>query len=454
MAVKKTAAKKKSVKTGKSAKKKTEAKKKTKTKTTATGSEQIRGPYFEIKEGRTEVLVLGTAHVSKQSVEDVENAVAAFKPDCVAVELCRPRHEAMLDPDRWRNFDLTKVIKEKKLGLLASSLILSAFQKKIGENSGIKPGAEMLRASELARTKNIDLVFADREIRTTLKRAWGKVGIFSRLWIVSNLGASLLAKEELDEEEIEKMKQDDVLSDLFSNLPPKYKEVKNVIIDERDSYLAENIRRAATGHAEVERHSTTEEKKPSRILAVVGAGHLEGIRRVLEKKEEVFIEELKEVPKKKPWRSVLAWISASVILFLVGLWAATGGEEAVKEALLAWIVARSLGSGIGAVLALANPLTILVTMIMAPLAPFVPGSRLWMFSALTELWLKKPRVQDFENIAGDTETASGLLKSLYRNRVLHIFWIVWLVSLGLTIGNLTFLQRLIAGLLESYGISM
>lgn len=425
----------------------------------------LTGPHSFVNLGEDEVLVLGTAHVSRSSVEDVEVAIARYRPDTVCVELCRPRHEALLDPDRWKGMDLSRVIKEKKLALLASNLILSSFQKKMGERSGVRPGEEMLRASEISRKSGIELVLADREIRTTLSRAWAKVGFFSRVWLASYLGTSLLVREEISPEQIEELKQKDVLEDLFSALPPRYREVKEVILDERDAYLAENIRRAAVNHADLERHapeppydvalfargSSRRGKQKKRILAVVGAGHLPGIVRTLKEVRPVDLAALQQIPPGNPLRSVLLWMGVSVMLFLVGAYLAMGGKDAAMEMFWAWVIARSMGAGVGAILSLAHPLTILTTIVMAPLVPVIPGARLFMFSGLVEVWARKPRVEDFENIAGDTDTPGGFFRSLFRNRVLHLLFVTFAVSTGLTIGNLTFLQRVVAGLLRATG---
>jgi pheromone shutdown-related protein TraB len=413
----------------------------------------VKGPYEIMTVGTDEVLLLGTAHISQSSVEDVEQAVSRWKPDVVCVELCRMRHEALLDPDRWKNMDLTKVIREKKLALLASNLILASFQKKIGDRTGVRPGEEMRRASELAREKGLELFLIDREIRTTLSRAWAKVGFFSKMWLSSYLLTSLLVKEEVSADEVEQMKQKDVLEDLFSNLPRQYQSVKEVILDERDAWLAEHIRRAALNE-EGERRDQKKRsgsRKKRRILAVVGAGHLPGITRILKENRQVDLTALSVIPAPRAWKNLMIWIGASVFLFLVGLYITLGGREAAEQALLAWVVARSTGAGIGALLSGAHVLTILTAIVMAPVVPLIPGSRLWMFSGLVEVWLRKPRVEDFENIATDTETISGLLRSLYQNRVVHLFWVTFLVSMGLTIGNLEILRRILSGIFRQLG---
>jgi pheromone shutdown-related protein TraB len=319
-------------------------------------------------------------------------------------------------------------------------MILSAFQKKIGETTGMKPGQEMIEACNLAESGGKDLALVDREIRITLSRAWGKVSLWNKMWLGSNLAAGLLVKEDVAPEEIERLKQEDVLSDLFSNLPPKYNIVKEVIVDERDRYLAENIRRTAV---------LARSKNEERILAVVGAGHLKGIEETLKKQISVDLEELNVIPAKNNLRTILFWVIFSAVIGALSLYIGTGGTEAAKRSLTAWILGRSLGAGIGAIIARAHPLTILVTILMAPISVFIPGSRLWMFSAFTELWLKKPRVEDFENIAPDTDTMRSLLHSLYNNRVLKLFLIISLVSFGLTLGNIHFWIEVIGGIFRN-----
>jgi len=400
-------------------------------------------PYKKITTPEGEIYLLGTAHVSAQSVQDVHDSFATLKPDAVCVELCKPRYDSMRDPDRWRKLDLAKVIKEKKLALLASSLILSSFQKKIGDMTGSKPGEEMVVACDLAEAKGLEPVMADREIRITLKRAWGQVGFFSKMWLVSSLVSSLLVKEEISTEEVERMKQEDVLSDLFTSLPKQYDSVKEVIINERDDYLATMILAAA---ADLKKGKRGSGKK--RLLAVVGAGHLAGIEERIVARKAADLDRLNVIPPRSRVRDIAIWMGLSVLLVILGYFIGTGGKEAAQEAVVAWVIGRSAGAGIGALLARAHPLTILVTTVMAPISIFILGSRLWMFSALTELWLKKPRVEDFENIAHDTDSVRGLFTALYQNRVLHLFWIIMLVSFGLTFGNLNFLRTILAGTLK------
>lgn len=390
-----------------------------------------------------DTLVLGTAHVSAQSVDDVREILRLQKPDVVAVELCASRFDALNDQDRWRNLDLGRVIREKKIWLLASSLILSSFQKKIGELTGSRPGEEMLVAARLAEETGAVLSLADREVRITLARAWSRVGFFSRLWLISNLMASLLVSEDVDPEEIENLKQQDVFEDLISHLPPRYVSLKEVILDERDRYLAEKIRRAAAA-AQIGNARTGKTRKSAkpRLFAVVGAGHLPGIRRVLESGEAVDLESLDAPPAKRRLKEIGSWVvffgvfmAMSAYFFYVDF-----DLDKIQKVLFAWVAARSIGAGLGALLAWAHPVTILVTALVAPVSYFFGfvGVRLWMVSALLELRFKKPRVEDFERIAADTDSFAKFRRSLYQNRVLHMFFIIFAVSMGLTLGNLVF----------------
>ncbi len=406
----------------------------------------ISGPHVKHRGRDADFTILGTAHVSAESVRDVEQAFAVVKPDAVCVELCRPRFEALRDPDRWRKLDLSRLIKDKKVGLLVSSLILSSFQKKIGAETGVPPGAEMLRAAELAEKKKVSLYLSDREVRVTLVRAWRRVGFFSRLWLASTLLASLLVRDEIAPEEIERLKQEDVLADLFANLPPRYASIKHVIIDERDRYLAEKILRAG----EEERARLRGKKRP-RVLAVVGAGHLQGVERALTSGERADLEELHAIPKARRWRDILSWVTFSVAILGVSYYIGEKRPEDIWKLLLYWVVLRSGGAGLGALLTGAHPLATLVTVLLAPVSIFLLGTRLWMFPALTELWVRKPRVEDFENIARDTDTMGQLARSLYRNRVLNLFWIIMGVSMGLTVGNLIFFSQVFRNLIRAWG---
>ncbi|MCW7505971.1 MULTISPECIES: TraB/GumN family protein [Leptospira] len=377
---------------------------------------KTKEPYLFKTIDKTEVHILGTAHISKQSVEEVEKLIQSIKPDVICVELCESRMKSVEDPDYLKKLDIFKVFKERKMWLLLSSLILSSFQKKMG-NQDIKPGDEMRKAISLGRSLKKPVLPVDREIQTTLKRSWGNVGFFSKMYLFSALLASLLVKEDVSDEKIEEMKSDDILKDLFSQIPKKYESIKNVIIDERDVYLAEKIR------------VSTLDKKVKKVVAVVGAGHLAGIERNIDLQNDLSV--LDEVPKPKLWDSLSLIIYPVFFAGLIGYTTWSQGGEAGLDLFSKLIYIKGGLAALGALIAWAHPISILLAFITAPIGTFVPIFKAGWVSALSESYLRKPLVEDFERIAEDSETFQGF----WKNRVLHIFLVFFLPQFGSTIGT-------------------
>ncbi|MCW7498101.1 TraB/GumN family protein [Leptospira levettii] len=377
---------------------------------------KTKEPYLFKTIDKTEVHILGTAHISKQSVEEVEKLIQSIKPDVICVELCESRMKSVEDPDYLKKLDIFKVFKERKMWLLLSSLILSSFQKKMG-NQDIKPGDEMRKAITLGRSLKKPVLPVDREIQTTLKRSWGNVGFFSKMYLFSALLASLLVREDVSDEKIEEMKSDDILKDLFSQIPKKYESIKNVIIDERDVYLAEKIR------------VSTLDKKVKKVVAVVGAGHLAGIERNIDLQNDLSV--LDEVPKPKLWDSLSLIIYPVFFAGLIGYTTWSQGGEAGLDLFSKLIYIKGGLAALGALIAWAHPISILLAFITAPIGTFVPIFKAGWVSALSESYLRKPLVEDFERIAEDSESFQGF----WKNRVLHIFLVFFLPQFGSTIGT-------------------
>lgn len=386
----------------------------------------------KLRVGRSQVLLLGTAHVSAESVRDVEAAVAVLKPDLVAIELCAPRYQALNDRDRWQNLDIGRVIREGKLWLLASNLALAAFQKRIGELTGVAPGAEMLRAAELAKKSKARLALIDREVRTTLARAWARVGFFSRLWLGSSLLASLLVRDDIDPAEIEELKRRDVFESMLDDLPPRYAPVRQVIIDERDQYLAESLRRELA------------DGKTKRALVVLGAGHLPGVERILREKQPVNLDELSAQPPRRRYLEIARWTILGLLILGISAYVFISREadrwQQIQQAILWWAGLRAAGGGLGALLAGVRPLNSLITAALAPLSFFLGfvGIRLSMITALLELRSRRPSVQDFEGIASETETFRGFVRALYQNPVLHLIFLFVTVGWGLLLSTIVY----------------
>ncbi|MCX7998256.1 MAG: TraB/GumN family protein [Leptospiraceae bacterium] len=376
--------------------------------------ELSKEPIRKLQLGDCEVTLIGTAHVSEKSVQAVQQLISELQPDTVCVELCESRLKAIQDPDAWKKQDIFKVFKERKMYLLLSSLILSSFQKKLG-TKGVRPGDEMRMAISEAMKLGAKIVPVDREVQTTLKRSWGNVGLWSKIYLSSVLLTSLVVKEEVPPEKIEEMKSEDALKDIFTNLPSRFNEVKKVIIDERDIYLAQKIREAA--------------KTSKKLVAVVGAGHLAGILQAIH--EEHDLKPLEEIPKMKLSEKLGILFFPLLILSLFGyIFYAYGMREGV-EFLQSWALVKGSLAALGAAIALAHPISIILAFLAAPIGNFNPIIKPGWLAALAESYLRKPLVEDFENIAEDSEHWKGY----WKNRVIRIFLVLLLPQVGSSIGT-------------------
>lgn len=374
----------------------------------------------KIKFGTKTIYLLGTAHVSQQSVLDVEKCVHQLKPSVICVELDEARAKNLQDPEAWKKLDMVQVIKNRKLYLLMSSVMLSVFQKKIGAKTETPPGSEMKRAIELAEDKNCKLELIDRDVQLTLKRAWTSVGFFSKMTILSELLASAFTGSEVDAGEIENLKKRDAIGALLENLPPRYRRIQHIIIDERDMYMAQKLRTLSEL-----------DKKKENILVVVGAGHVPGILKQIH--EEHFLHRLEHVRKRPLWLAILKFFLP--ILIIMGLiWYFTDKSitKDISTSIITWVTVKAACAGLFSLLWLPHPLALLSAMIVSPIGNFNPVLKPGWVAALIEAKFRKPLVNDFENIANDTDSFKGF----YKNRVLRVFLIFFLAQLGGSIGTL------------------
>jgi len=359
-----------------------------------------------------EVILLGTAHVSQESAELVAKVIEEERPDTVCVELCESRYQAMRQENRWKETDIIKVIREKKAFLLLSNLMLASFQKKIGKKLGIKPGAEMLRAIEAAETAGAKIHLADRDIRTTLSRAWRLMGLWTKIRLLAQLITSIGDMDSIEKEDIEKMKEKDVLETLLAEIGDLLPELRRVLIDERDLYLTAKIR-SAPG---------------KRIVAVVGAGHVPGIQRNWN--ESVDIAALEVLPPKGKLIGFLKWgIPAFVIgLIIVGFFMV--GSGAGSHMIKWWVLANGFFAGLGAAVALAHPLTILTAIVASPITSLNPMIAAGWVAGFVEIFLRKPKVKDFERLSEDI----GSVKGFWKNKITRVLLIVVLTNMGSSLG--------------------
>jgi pheromone shutdown-related protein TraB len=365
--------------------------------------------FFEEKE----IILLGTAHVSKESVQLVRNVIEKEKPDTVCVELCEARYQSIRQKDKWLDTDIIKVIKEKKSFLLLSNLLLASFQKRIADKFDIVPGAEMIKAIDAAEAVGADIHLADRNIRITLAKTWRAMGLWGKIKLLFQLVLSMGEIGDISEEDIEKMKQEDVLETLLADVGKSLPVLKDILIDERDQYLTHKIRTAPG----------------KKIVAVVGAGHVPGIKKYWEAK--IDIERLNQIPPKGKLSGILKWIIPLGILVLFVLGFYQGGTHAGTDMITWWIMANGILAGIGAVIALAHPFTILSSILAAPLTSLNPMIAAGWVSGLVEAFLRKPKVRDFENLPNDILS----LKGFWKNKITHILLVVVFTNLGSSIGT-------------------
>jgi pheromone shutdown-related protein TraB len=366
-----------------------------------------------LKFNEKEFILVGTAHVSKESARLAKSVIEEEKPDTVCVELCQSRFQAIRQKDRWQDTDIIKVIREKNSFLLLSNLLLASFQKRIAKQFDVKPGEEMITAITTAESTGAQIHLADRDIRTTLSRTWRVMGFWSKIKLVFQLILSLGQLDEIKEEDIEKMKQQDVLETLLAEVGKSLPALKSIVIDERDQYLAEKIRTAPG----------------NKIVAVVGAGHIPGIQKYWD--SDIDTRALEQLPPKGKLIGILKWLIpvAIVGLFIAGFF--YGGTEAGTDMIIWWILANGILAGVGAIIALAHPVTILTSILAAPLTSLNPMIAAGWVSGLVEAFSRKPKVKDLERLPEDILSIRGF----WKNNVTRILLVVVFTNLGSSLGT-------------------
>lgn len=366
-----------------------------------------------IQNGEQTVYIVGTAHVSKESDELVRHVIETVKPDAVCVELCASRLQSIRQKERWRDMDIIKVIKEKKAFLLLSNLILASFQRRIADRMDIKPGQEMLTAVDCAESLGAELVLADRDIRVTLGRTWRRLGLWGKLKLLFQLLLSLGEAEEVSKEDIEKMKQEDMLESLLAELGQSMPMLREVLIDERDRFLTQKIRSAGGEN----------------VVAVVGAGHVPGIRKYWD--QDIDVDALSTLPPKSRRATALKWFlpAAFLLLFAYGFY--RGGSQAGSDMIFWWVAANGILAGVGALIALGHPLTVVSSVLAAPLTSLNPMIAAGWVCGIVEAFSRKPRVRDFESLQDDIRSVRGF----WRNKVTRILLVVVFTNLGSSVGT-------------------
>jgi pheromone shutdown-related protein TraB len=359
------------------------------------------------------IYLIGTAHVSKQSIEDVKYVVETVNPDSICVELCESRHKSITQSNAWEKMDIFKIIKEKKTILLFAQLILSSFYRRLGEKLDVKPGAEMIEGINLSKKLNSNLVLADRNIEITLRRVWGYLNFWNKLKMMSSLLGGLFVSDKIDEKMIEELKKKDQLENILDLLSESFPGVKNRLIDERDVFLSQKIKNAP-GES---------------VVGIIGAGHIPGIIKNIDKNHD--LESISTTPPKSIIPKVIGW-SIPIIIFGFFLWGFyKEGKDFSLTTLYIWVFVNGTLSAIGAAIAFAHPITIFCSFVAAPLTSLNPTVGAGMVSGLVQAIVKKPTVKDIEELPVATLT----LKGWWINPVSRILLVFILSSLGSSLGT-------------------
>ncbi|MCM3707266.1 MULTISPECIES: TraB/GumN family protein [Cytobacillus] len=359
-----------------------------------------------------EYILIGTAHVSKHSAEQVKKVIEAEQPDSVCVELDEQRYQSITEGSKWKEMDIIQVIKEKKASLLLMNLAISSFQNRMADQFGIKAGQEMIQGIESAKETGAELVLADRNIQITFARIWGNLGLKGKSLLLSQVIASIFSKDTITEEELEKMKNQDTINAILNEFTDSFPRLKKPLIDERDQYLAQKIKDAPG----------------EKIVAVLGAAHVPGIKEEIKKEQDMA--KLNERPPKSNVPKIIGW---SIPVFILAIIAYTfiANPSAGLAQTISWIIWNGSLSALGAAIAMGHPLTILTAFVAAPITSLNPLLAAGWFAGLTQAYMRRPNVRDFETLTGDVFSVKGF----WRNKVSRILLIVVLSNLGSSLGT-------------------
>ncbi|WP_298830631.1 TraB/GumN family protein [uncultured Planococcus sp.] len=365
-----------------------------------------------IEYGDKELILIGTAHVSKLSAEQVKEVIEAEQPDSVCIELDAQRYESVTQGSKWKETDIFKVIKDKKASLLLMNLAISSFQNRLADQFGIKPGQEMIQGIASAKETGAELVLADRNIQVTFSRIWGNIGFMGKAQLLTSVFFSIFSKETISEEDLEKMKSQDTLNAVMNDFTQSFPKLKEPLIDERDQYLAQKIKEAPG----------------KKVVAVLGAAHIPGI--IKEVHNEHDLAELSKVPPKSKWPKIIGW---AIPLALVAMIAITfmNNPAAGIDQTVSWILWTACLGAIGAAAAFGHPLAILTAFVGGPIGALHPLLAAGWFSGLAQAYIRRPNVGDFQTLSKDVFT----LKGFWDNKVTRVLLVVVLTNIGTAAGN-------------------
>ena len=366
-------------------------------------------PYIDIS---PTLRILGTAHVSTASVEAVREQISTYQPERVAVELCDSRYQALTSDRRLDKEGLLKVVKEGKAPLVLLQSLLAAEQRKMGLDEGQQPGAELLAAVQEAEAAELEVALIDRDIQTTLRRAWKKMRFREKVRILWSL---LGDDEDEDAPEVsELLENQDLLTSLMEELRTFSPGAGLVLIDERDSYLAGKLALLHDG------------KK--KTLAVVGAGHLKGIEKHLALQsmpDQASLDDLNQLPVRGRISKSIPWLIPLFVMTLIGYSLATGSKDSLIEMFTVWTAANAVFAALGCALARGHPLAILTAAAASPITSLNPTLAAGWFAGYVQLKIKEPTAEDLQQFL-----KLESLGSFWSNKAGRVLMVTSLSNLG------------------------
>ena len=373
-----------------------------------------------------EFIIIGTAHISQESAVLVRQVIEAEQPDCVCVELDEQRYKTLSEARRWESLDIKQVIRQKQLITLLVNLVLASYQKKLGQELGVAPGTELLEATKVAKALDIPIALCDRDVRITLRRAWASMSFFEKFKFLFSGVIGVFDSPEISEEMLSELRQKDVLSELMNELGEAMPILKRVLLDERDVYIAQKTREA----------------QGNKIVAVVGAGHAEGIVDALKQDVDRDLTEIELIPPASPVIKWIGWGIPAIILAAIVFIGFRHGLDAAGQNLMFWILANGIPSSIGAIIALAHPITIISAFVAAPITSLTPVIGAGYVTAFVQAYYQPPVVKEFQTVGEDINHFSRW----WSNRLLRIFLVFILTSLGSMIGTYVGAYEIISNL--------
>lgn len=373
-----------------------------------------------------EFILIGTAHISQESTDLVRAVIEQEHPDVVCVELDEQRFKTLSEKTKWENLDLRQIIRQKQLPTLLVNLLLASYQRRLGKQLGVTPGTELLEATKVAQELGIPLALVDRDVRITLRRAWNSMSFWEKMKLLGSGVIGATQGEEISEEMLSEIRQSDVLTELMNELGEFMPVLKDVLIDERDTYIAQKTRRA----------------EGQKVVAVVGAGHLKGIKESLLANREEDLTAIEQVPPPSPVGKIIGWGIPAIIIGAIVYIGISQGASAAGDNLLYWFLVNGIPSAIGAVLAWAHPLTIAASFFGAPLTSLTPVIGAGYVAAFVQAYYSPPVVREFQTVGDDI----GQWRMWWKNKLLRVLLVFILTSLGSVLGTYLGAAQIISNL--------